>query len=136
MAITYLSGGRIQGSSKAGEVLKKYTIATDYSTTVSATNMASDNSDWVTSDSTNSEVSSDRLNFQMDSSEDVVYYDLQNANALNGSNASDTAWTLRWTYNGTSKGTDCFGYIGLSSTTTNAGEDQDQIAFYIKHVST
>ena len=135
MAITYLSGERIQGSSTAGAEARKYTIATDYSTTVSATNLASDNSDWVTNDSTNSEVSSDRLNFQMDSSEDVVYYDLQNANALNGSNASDTAWTLRWTYNGTSKGTDCFGYIGLSSTTTNAGENQDQIALYIKHVS-
>ena len=137
MAIKHLDSKRIRGSSTAGEVLKKYTIATDYSTTVSATNLASDNTDWVTSDSTNSEVSSDRLNFQMDSSEDVVYYDLQNSNALgSGNNASDTAWVLRWTHNNTSKGTDCFGYIGLSSTTTNAGEDQDQIAFYIKHVST
>ena len=118
MAVTALSGQRWQGSSTAGAEARKYTIATDYSTTVSATNLASDNSDWVRSDTTNSDYTGDRLNFQMDSSEDVVYYDLQNSNALgSGNNASDTAWTLRWTYNGTSKGTDCFGYIGLSSTT-------------------
>ena len=89
MAITYLSGERIQGSSTAEKTPA-------YSTTFGST----DSANWRTNQTHVKIVTaSNRLEFECDddSTNEYLNYDLQHSDALgSGNNVSDTAWILRY----------------------------------------
>lgn len=104
------------------------------SATATFTEDFSGSDNWTDSDSSNIGVNTtdNDLDFSMirDGSNDTCVYDLQHADALNGSNASDTKWALRFKINfsaisgGSSNGNDI--WIGLSDKDESAGSTTSQ----------
>ena len=125
MAVTALSGQRWQGSGTATK------DPADFEETFSSTGHTSDDttvSGWYTNDISGLkyDASNDNLKFDITgSADDVMYYDLQHADALNGSNANATTWTLRMKINvttrsGTTENGNQF-VIGMSASNAFAG---------------
>ena len=101
MAITYLSGGRIQGSSTGTKT------TAEFEETFSSTGHTSDDttvSGWYANDILRLKYdTNNNAYFNVSGAVDILYYDLQHADALNGSNANATNWTLRFKINMTTK---------------------------------
>lgn len=70
-------------------------------------------------------------NFDRDGTEDRGYFDLQDADALNGSNADDTAWVYRWRQQQTSEIAGYHQYYGITDSNTIAfNTAQDAIGLF------
>ena len=126
MAIKYLDSKRIRGSS----VGTKDTA--DFEETFSSTGHTSDDttvSGWYANDilRLKYDATNDNGYFNASGAVDILYYDLQHADALNGSNANATNWTLRFKINMTTKsGSHSDGTqftMGLVSHTANVARD-------------
>ena len=99
MAILHLGANRILGSSVGAK------DPADFEETFSSTGHTSDDktvSGWYANDISGLkyDASNDNLKFDITgTADDMMYYDLQHADALNGSNANATTWTLRMKIN-------------------------------------
>jgi len=92
MAVKYLSGNRLWGTNAERLAL---TEPSTYSTTFA------DDSDWTLKGGATHLVideSASKLEFDLtdDDTDEYIHKDLHDADALDGSNASDTAWVLRY----------------------------------------
>ena len=90
-----INGATLLGASETLKSTPDY--STDFSTTVSSNNKASDNSDWTTTDTYS--ITGGVLEGEGSQDEDPAghgIYDLQNSNALgSGNNVNNNKWTLR-----------------------------------------
>jgi len=147
MAIEYLGAKRLQGTkvdrksdslgSDADGTNSGITLLTGAETLKNTPDLTEDFSgsdNWTDSDSGEIGVNTtdNDLDFDMkrDGTNDTCVYDLQHADALNGSNANDTKWTLRFKINfsaisgGSGNGNDI--WIGLSDKDESAGSTTSQ----------
>jgi len=147
MAIVYLGAKRLQGTkvdrksdslgSDADGTNSGITLLTGAETLKNTPDLTEDFSgsdNWTDSDSGEIGVNTtdNDLDFDMkrDGTNDTCVYDLQHADALNGSNANDTKWTLRFKINfsaisgGSGNGNDI--WIGLSDKDESAGSTTSQ----------
>jgi len=102
MAIKYLDSKRIRGSSTGTKT------TAEFEETFSSTGHTSDDttvSGWYANDILRLKYDATNNNayFNASGAVDILYYDLQHADALNGSNANATNWTLRFKINMTTK---------------------------------
>jgi len=123
MALTYLSGERIQGSSTAAVTP---TFSDDFSSYGSQS--AADTA-WVSDDTAEARVniSTDKIALTILPAAATISHD------LGAGNVSDTAWVLRFTFNVVAKQTQSYAFIGLSDNTSNYGTSQDLIDFLYRY---
>jgi len=117
MAITYLSGNRIQGLST--DILETPTYSTDFSSSTG----------WTTSSATYNQITNGRIEgnwYRSGHGDQQIYYDFGDGAV------SDTAWVSRFAYvrNSLTAG-NTHGFIGLSSTNTPWSSPSDRMNFYV-----
>ena len=131
MAITYLSGGRIQGSSTGSA---SPTVAKTIFQGAGLESKWVDNSEDISYNAT-----TDVIDFVVSGSgntDSYATFDLQDSTALNGSSASDTAWVLRFklaitTYTLNHNSSSAL-VIGISNQgTSNGSASQNGIGFEV-----
>jgi len=131
MAITYLSGGRIQGSSTGSA---SPTVAKTIFQGAGLESKWVDNSEDISYNAT-----TDVIDFVVSGSgntDSYATFDLQDSTALNGSSASDTAWVLRFKLDITTytlnHGSSSALVIGISNQgTSNGSASQNGIGFEV-----
>ena len=102
MAIKYLDAKRLRGSSTGTKT------TADFEEKFSSTGHTSDDttvSGWYANDisALKYDATNNNAYFNVSGAVDILYYDFQHADALNGSNANATNWTLRFKINMTTK---------------------------------
>jgi len=136
MALTYLSGGRIQGL--LGESTSTPTVAKTIFQGAGLESRWADNSEDITYNDSTDVIDfiadGDTLQHAANIVDSFTSFDLRHANALNGSDVSDTAWVLRFKLYITGYSSDRTSSaalaIGLSSVSQAVGSE-DAIGFEV-----
>ena len=132
MAITYKAGNRLIDHGRTPS------YSTDFSTVVGLDNIASDNSDWTSTDSTNTNVANERIEATIDSSGDRIQYYVANSNAdiKENTQVSDTKWVLRFSVEWTAKNANSGFYFGMDGTNNAISTSTtDSLGMYWEYTS-